>query len=320
MGFDAKEKFDSITAQSKGLQTLMQKALSDLTWEQMSDPSRRSDLINKGRRQLRGIFASGSQDTSRIQERILGDLESFSRPNGLSIYRSVNVPIAAVVFPYETRVQFSLNSYCKRDTTSKPDLLVKGTTYTSRRDTGKLPEEGYQDETGIVVPFKERADIDKIQHGGFFIDKNQQNIEVVNYEILKEKASSLKQGESVLEANWHIDSDNQDTVAARNNLQFPNVFNTFGSMNYNDGSRRLFSLNNCELSYFDLSDIAQFPIENVTQYGTRTVTVREMAGMANIIAGKVGAVSWAMCGLEFIGGGTYAEEMYLDGNHFQIYF
>ncbi|MDO8573139.1 MAG: hypothetical protein Q7R77_00105 [Candidatus Daviesbacteria bacterium] len=138
-----------------------------------------------------------------------------------------------------------------------------------------------------------------VQHGGFLVDNNQGKVFILDYKrFIAERNKNLRSGEYAIEANWYMDSEHQEEVCARKNLQETRPYNCLGIFEQPDGHKRYFVVTATWANHLNIRE--RLGYERDVEH--RNLTIRHVAAMANILANMYGAKRWAMGGLEFNSG------------------
>lgn len=284
--------------------------------KQFLDPERRKRLFLHGRHLTSAIMTTPDKDTENIGSEIAMTLQPYPI-NGSTLYANEQYYLPAIVFPDDAEIDFI--SLLETSDTSKPvpKFFVAETTVGRTHDPFPgLPSEGYRKGDAVLVPFTPRSDASRIQHGGFYINTLDQSVEILNYDELEfHLTKPLQPHESLVEANWYMNSENANEVSSRPNLESLNDHNVLGVLIRPDGSVANFSISSYTFSVVDLYNGAGLKAPDIAKQ-TKT-TVRHIAALSNLIAQAEGAQSWAVCGLEYANGGTYLHRRTGSG-YFQI--
>lgn len=266
---------------------------------QFIDPVRRTLLWEHGKRYLRSFFKRIDINTELIADNITQSLNCYQDDSGLLGFFSPKTSAFAVVLPKHTQLKYFRHGSVKAD--DNPKLVIAGPTtdfavYAS--------SEGYRDSEGFSVPFAERKENSWVQHGGIFIRGDEGTPRIMDYsQFVLERDKPLSGGEIAMEANWYMDSENQQRVASRRNLRVPKPYNCIGILVSEEGERRFFTINNDLSSRVSMK--TRFGIEHDNN-DYSNITMREIAAFSNVLAKRLSAERWAIVGLEYNGGGTYS--------------
>lgn len=284
-------------------------------FDQLLRPDRRDQLLRHGMQHLRSFRGSSSLTTEEAEDRIEDGLREVTLEDGTMIVTSKATPAVALLLPHTASVTHVRNM---REAKEGTKLFIVGTTAKLEANDDNsyayIPTEGYKKGNQVVKPFVERDPSSYVQHGGFLFHNNSGVVDLLNYEQLKQaEVQELDEDDVVLETNWYMDSENQDVVTARDNLQFFDAYNTFGVLDTPDGPR-YYTLNTYNESTKHLYALADFPDSPPEVLST----IQQLAAMSNVLARRVGATAWALGGLEYTWGGTYTTPLNPNRDHIAI--
>lgn len=306
-----------------GLLRLAGKVVGELSNPSQLTPARIGDLVKKGVGQIAPLLALGSPMVENSEIIFGGD----PKGNGFLFAYSKSGHLMAVVFPESARIHYvsplEIHNHRQKvlDSLNPYQAVVQSTTIAGRDLTegkgGKtkfvfFPSEGYQDHTGIVIPFTPRKPEDHVQHGGILADNSEEDLEISNYSELQERQTHpLRKDQSLIEGVYYLDSSNLMAVCERRNLRVPLCFNTIGVFRLK-GRKRFFTFNNDSTSMINLGKRSGILIRS-----PRTIPLANLAVISNVLASYLEAQSWAIVGLEFNNGGTYflSQDRHLNRNY-----
>ncbi len=299
---------------------LANKGARELFSGDLLNTERRRELIQNGLRDVKAIFGRIPTNIDQLQPSIGSTLEVDIGIDGVSLFHSSANSLHIAVFKSVVDISFyhHLRHDAKTLKKSKAKYYVKGVTTDNSPDG--YPNQGFMDNRGIVVPFIPRNKLEQIQHGGLFFDNGKKIMEIVDYRELQQfQKRSLNGNQVLLEANWYMDSRNQSQVALRSNLLQKRNYNFIGYVTFADKAPILITGNNHFASINTLRE--NFGIQKLADTNISAMT--EIAATMNVVTAGLRGDGWAICGLEFNGGGTYPKsekQFFFSSNHFQINF
>lgn len=304
MKVEAISGIDGALIRAHSLSFFVRKVIGELSdARQFTDSNRRVELLNRGIQSLASAIRLSIDPTEIIAQRIRGSFAACGEIEGSLLFAvSQKVPLSAVVFPDQSRIMYLYPGYTEWDGLPRNKARIAGPTYkySHLRSLGYYPSEGYADSNGVAIPFAQRNLASQIQHGGILVDNRGLQVDILNYDSLrKHSGHSLSQDEILMEANWYMDSGNQDKVVSRRNLQERRPYNCIGVFYFNDGKRQYFTLN-----FEDHTSRTVRSRLSLEYLPVRYSTMKEIAAMSNVLADMLEARSWALAGLEYNSGGT----------------
>lgn len=277
--------------------TLCSKVVGELVDPaQLLSAHRLGQLISNGTAHLRGLTRPVSQDTAAIEARVAKNNHVYGTTDGLKLFISQELSLAIAIFPEATAFDYSRPD--------QPPQKIPGSKIGIVPTTfrGGYPSMGYKDDTGVVAPFVRRDQASQAQHGGLRHLSTDRKLEVLNYqEMMQLSHQQLRFDEILIQSDWYMDSDNQDEVVGRANLQERRPYNGIGAFVDGIAGHEIFTVNN---EYDSIKSLLRACGVDIS-VPKSTVTIREIAAFCNVVAKVVGRERWKLAGTEFTNGGSY---------------
>lgn len=297
----------NIDVKSRTFAALVNKVGGELAQiNQLFNPERRQALWDNGLRQLRPLMKPIERDTEIIAEGIVQSMVCASLMDGITLVLPMNVHMAAVVFPPNAQLMYNFYDGVKEGSPGKKRASISSTTLSEYKDKDSAsffsPSEGFKTSEGTLMPFRHRRKRDWVQHGGFWVNNNTGILHVLNYQsFLAARKRELQEREFMIEANWYMDSNHQNEITNRRNLQQARPYNCIGTMEGPGKQQRYYAITSGTTPREAIQHLLETSNRGV--YGD--ITMRHLATMSTVLTNIFDADRWAMGGLEFYGGGVY---------------